>query len=318
MKILAEAAVAFLITYLVTPILIRKLRERGIVGADVHKSGKPLRAEMGGLAVLIGFAGAFLFASLISVEVSYRILPVFLTIILAGFIGVLDDLVNLRQRYKPFLVALMSTPLIVANADRIGLWFPSFGWVHFGSLYLVLIPLAVATASNLTNMFAGFNGLEAGVGSISCFSLGFLLAVLERWDSAALAFSLSAAFLAFLFYNWYPAKIFPGDTGTLVSGAAVAAISISGGVEVAGIVMMIPSAIDFTLKMLARNPFSGRKRLGDTMIAEDGTLVSPGYAALAHAFMNVTRIKEKDLVFALLLMQALYSFLAVFMVLFFK
>lgn len=301
-----------------TPILIKKLKDRGIVGTDVHKPTRSICAEMGGLAVLVGFVGAFVLALLISVEPSYRMLPVFLTIIFTGFIGIIDDLLTLRQRYKPFLVAFASTPLILVNVGRAEMWLPWFGWIYFGSLYLIVIPLAVATASNLTNMLAGFNGLEAGVGTISCFSLGFLLAILGRWDSASLAFSLSAAFLAFLFYNWYPAKIFPGDTGTLVSGAAIAALSISGGVEAAGIVMMIPSAIDFTLKMLARSPFSGRKKLGDTVVAEDGTLISPGYAAVAHAFMNVARLKERDLVLALLLMQVLYSLLGVFLILFFK
>lgn len=318
MIFLVQVVVAFLITYAMTPFLIKRLKERGIVGADVHKPRRLICAEMGGLAVLLGFVGSFGLALLISVESSYRILPAFLTIVFAGFIGIIDDLFILKQRYKPFLVALASTPLILVNVDTVEIWFPLFGGIYFGSLYLILILLAVATASNLTNMFAGFNGLEAGVGTISCFSLGFVLAILGRWSPASLAFSLSAAFFAFLFYNWYPAKVFPGDTGTLVSGAAIAAISITGGVEAAGILLMVPSAIDFALKMLAKSPFSGRKKFGDTAVAEDGTLISPGYATLAHAFMNVTRLKEKDLVLALLVMQALYSSLAVFLTLFFK
>ncbi len=318
MIFLVQIVVAFLITYAMTPFLIKRLKKRGIVGADVHKPQRLICAEMGGLAVLSGFLGSFGLALLISVESNYRILPAFVTIVFAGFIGIIDDLFILKQRYKPFLVALASTPLILVNVDTVEIWFPLFGKIYFGSLYLILILLAVATASNLTNMFAGFNGLEAGVGTISCFSLGFALAILGRWSSASLAFSLSAAFLAFLFYNWYPAKIFPGDTGTLVSGAAIAAISITGGVEAAGILLMVPSAIDFALKMLAKSPFSGRKKFGDTAVGQDGTLISPGYATLAHAFMNVTRLKEKDLVLALLVMQALYSSLAVFLTLFFR
>lgn len=318
MIILAEAVFAFIVTCLMTPFLIQKLRRAGIVGTDVHKSSRTVCAEMGGLAVLVGFVCAFGLALLMSVEFCYRMLPAFLTVVFSGFIGIVDDLFTLRQRYKPFLVALASTPLVIAYASRTEMWLPFFGKIYFGSLYLVLIPLAVVTASNLTNMLAGFNGLEAGVATISCFTLGFLLAILGKWDSAALAFSLSTAFLAFLFYNWYPARIFPGDTGTLLSGAAIAAISISGGVEAAGIVIMVPAAIDFTLKMLAKFPFSGRKKFGDSVVADDGTLISPGYAALAHAFMNVARLKERDLVLALLLMQALYSFLGVFLVLFFK
>jgi len=313
--VLLGVLTAFLTTIFATPILIKNLKARGVVGIDMHKPTKSVCAEMGGLAVLLGFVVAFGFTALLSPDLDFRVTSAFLTVFLVGLVGILDDLFTLRQRYKPFLVAFATTPLILANISRAEMWLPPFGLINFGSLYLILIPLAVATASNLTNMLAGFNGLEAGMGIMTCFSLGLLLAIMGRWNCASLAFSLSAAFFAFLFYNWYPARIFPGDTGTLLSGAAIAAISISGGVEVAGIVMMVPSAVDFTLKMLARSPFSGRKKFGDTVVAEDGTLISPGYAALAHAFMNVARLKERDLVLSLLLMQALYSSLGVFLTL---
>jgi len=310
--------VAFLITYFATPFLIKSLKTHEVVGIDVHKPAKPICAEMGGFAVLLGFMGAFGFMALMLPDFVFTVASAFLTIVLAGLVGIVDDLFTLRQRYKPVLVAFATAPLILANVDRVELWLPPLGLVFLGTAYLIVIPLGVATASNLTNMLAGFNGLEAGVGTISCFSLGLLLAVMGRLDSASLAFSLSAAFLAFLFYNWYPAKVFPGDTGTLISGAAIATISISGGVEAAGLLMMVPSAIDFTLKMLVKSPFSGRKKFGDTTVGEDGTLISPGYAALVHAFMNVARFNERDLVLSLLFMQVLYCSLGVFVTLFFR
>jgi len=316
--VLIEVLIAFFITYFATPILIKKLKAHGVVGIDVHKSAKSVCAEMGGLAVLLGFVGAFGFTVLLLRDFDFHITSAFLTIVFAGIVGIVDDLFTLKQRYKPVLIAFVTTPLILANVGRAEIWFPLFGWIFLGTAYLIIIPLGVATASNLTNMLAGFNGLEVGVGAISCFSLGFLLALMGKWDAASLALALSAAFLAFLFYNWYPAKIFPGDTGTLFSGAAIAAVSISGGVEAAGIVMMVPSAIDFTLKMFSRSPFSHRKKFGDTVVAEDGTLISPGYAALAHAFMNVAQLKERDLVVVLLLMQALYSSLGIFLTLFLR
>jgi len=313
-----EVLTAFLITYFATPILIRQLKTHGIVGIDVHKPERTVCAEMGGLAVLLGLVGAFALATLLFRNHDFHIISAFLTIVLVGFVGIIDDLFTLRQRYKPFLVALTTVPLILANLDRSEILFPPFGTIFFGGLYLIFIPLGIATASNLTNMLAGFNGLEIGVGTISCFSLGTLLAFMGKWEFASLAFVLSTAFFAFLFFNWNPARIFPGDAGTLISGAAVGAISISAGVEVVGIFMMVPSAIDFALKMLARSPFSGRKKFGDTNVAEDGTLVSPGYPALAHAFMNVAQLKERDLVVVLLIMQALYSALGVLLFMFFK
>jgi len=138
---------------------------------------------------------------------------------------------------------------------------------------------------------------------------------LGKWDASFLAFLLFAAFVAFLRYNWYPAKIFPGDTGTLVSGAAIASVSILGHVKIAAIVMLMPAAVDFTLKMISRIPFSHRRVYGDTVVMSDGTLKPPSYPALCHAFMNFTRLKERELVLVLLLMEAIYAVLGVYLTL---
>jgi UDP-N-acetylglucosamine--dolichyl-phosphate N-acetylglucosaminephosphotransferase len=160
-------------------------------------------------------------------------------------------------------------------------------------------------------MFAGFNGLESGVGAISCFVLGAANFFYGNQEACLIAFPLSAAFLAFLRYNWLPAKIFPGDTGTLLSGAAIAALSIWGRVEFVGICLIAPSAIDFTLKMISKHPFSHRRRFGDTTTTDDNVLTPPRYPALAHAFLRLARLKEHELVSSLLLMQTLYAALGI-------
>jgi len=289
------------------------MKARGIVGVDVHKPGKPFCAEMGGLSVLLGFIGASILSFFLLRNPSFRLICAFLTILFVGFVGVVDDLFSLRQRHKPLLAALASAPLILANVSREEIWFPFFGSIYFGHLYLVFIPLGVATASNLTNMLAGFNGLEAGTGAMTCFALGSFCIILGRWDAALLAFPLSAAFIAFLKYNWYPAKVFPGDTGTLISGAAIASISILGGVEFPAILMMTPAAIDFTLKMFSRSPFSHRRIFGNTQVRGDRTLVPPPYPSLCHIFMRIAQLNERDLVLALLLMEALYCILGIFL-----
>jgi len=317
--IIAEVLLAFLITYLAAPPLIKKLKERKITGIDIHKPEKPVCAEMGGLLVLLGVTGAFCFAYLMEGFRNYALLGAFLTIVFVGLTGVVDDFLALRQRYKPLLVALASTPLILASVNHVDyIWFPFFGELHFGYFYLLLVPLGVATASNLTNMLAGFNGLEAGVGAITCGGLGILSVILGEWDSALLAFPMFGASVAFLRYNWYPAQVFPGDTGTLISGATIACTSILGHFEIAAILMLVPAAVDFTLKMVARSPFAQRKVYGDTLVLGDGTLIPPRYPALCHAFMKVSKIKERDLVLALLLMEVFYTALGILLTLLFK
>jgi UDP-N-acetylglucosamine--dolichyl-phosphate N-acetylglucosaminephosphotransferase len=304
------SAASFLVTFLLTPILIEFFKKHGMVGEDIHKISRPVCAEMGGAAVLLGFSVGFCIILLFSSAMDLNLIYVFLTIIFVGFVGILDDLFTLRQRYKPFLTALASVPLIFTCLDRQGFWFPFVGFIFLG-VYWIFVPLGVATASNMTNMMAGFNGLEGGVGAISCFALGVASAIFGKFEACSIAFPLSTAFLAFLKYNWYPAKVFPGDTGTLVSGAAIAAISIFSGIEFAGICMIAPCAIDFTLKMFSRRPFSQRSLFGDTEVGEDQALIPPVYPALAHAFMRVSRLKENELVLWLLFMQFMYAFIGV-------
>lgn len=315
--VMIQSLLAFFVVFIITPILIKKLRAHNMVGVDVHKGTQPACAEMGGLSVLLGVASAFCLMCFLPHYPSFRVLGAVSTILLAGVVGVVDDLFTLRQRHKVFLVALAAIPLVLVNPGHSAIRFPLVGSVPFGLAFFFLIPLGVATASNLTNMLAGFNGLESGIGAIACFALGILSVILGRWEASLLAFPLSAAYLAFLRYNWYPAKIFPGDTGTLLSGAAIAAISITAGTEAAGIIILAPAGIDFTLKMISRRPFGHRTIYGDTEVTSNGKLVPPPYPALCHAFMTVTPLDEKGLVIALLFTEAMYCAIAVLLFTFF-
>jgi len=310
--IVAGSAVAFGVTYLLVPHLIPLLEAHGIRGVDVHKRSKPVRAEMGGLAIVLGFAAGFGVAFTLGVHDVVQLLGCFLTILLVGLTGCVDDAFNLGQRYKFVLCVLASIPLMLVLDLGSTLWFPLIGLINLGfTLRWVAIPLGVTTASNLTNMLAGFNGLEAGMGVIACGSIGVLCAALGRTSSALLAFVMFAALLAFLRYNWYPAKIFPGDTGTLLPGAVLACVGIFGHVEFATISMVVPAAVDFALKMISRNPFSHRGIYGDSHPLDDGTIIPPNYPALAHAFLNVSRMNEKKLVAVLLILEGLFALLGV-------
>ena len=119
------------------------------------------------------------------------------------------------------------------------------------------------------------------------------------------------AYLGFLKLNWYPARIFPGDSGTLMGGAAIAALGLAGRLEFAAIVVSIPAAFDFALKMLSRRPFAQRHDFSDSTINSDGILEPAGYPALVHAFMRVSPLGEEELVRSVLLMELCYAALAV-------
>ena len=315
-SVFEAASFVFVVTALFTIFLARylskKFKEIGITGLDVHKPAKPVTAEMGGLAILVGVTFGALLFYLLEPTFSFVYLAALLTILLVGIVGIVDDMITLRQRYKPFIVGAMSIPLMVALFGQSAIRFPLVGSIPFGLLYpLFIVPLAITTSANLSNMLAGFNGLEAGTAVIAIGALTLLSALEGRSAGLVLGSLFLAGYLGFLVLNWYPAKIFPGDTGTLMAGAAIAVIGFASGFVFAAIVVSLPAAFDFTMKMLTKNPFSARKIHGDTIVTSTGLLKPPNYPALTHAFMMIAPMSERDIVSSMLFMEAVYAVLAI-------
>jgi UDP-N-acetylglucosamine--dolichyl-phosphate N-acetylglucosaminephosphotransferase len=309
------AVLALVTSYSVARYESRVFPSKGISGIDIHKLDRPTRAEMGGLAVLVALAaGSTLYFALHFTMDGDTVLfaAVASTVAFTGLVGVADDMKELSQRTKPFLIVAASAPLIAALWTRTGMFVPTIGTVDFGILFpLVAVPLAITTSANFSNLLAGFNGLESGCAAISIGTMSYLSYLTGHPTIAAFGMILTSAFLGFLVLNWYPAKIFPGDTGTLIAGAALAAIGLAAGLEFEAIVLSIPAAMDFALKVTHRRPFKQRHLIGNTKVRTDGTLDPAPYPALVHAFMRVSPIKERDLVLSVLAMQALFAIAAV-------
>lgn len=269
------AFLSFSIACLLTPWLIRYLRRIGLLVHDANKKDLPLVPLSGGPAVFAGFFVGIMFFIFIRIFFSEgkpllyfdapQLLLLFsavITILLITFIGFLDDLVikpnkesssGLRQWQKPLLTLAASVPLVVLNAGTDVMALPFFGKVHFGIVYpLLLIPLGVVGASNMVNMLAGFNGMEAGMGIISVGMLGIYAYVHERWIAALIAALMCSALLAFYLYNTYPAKILAGDSLTYLVGATLAVIAIVGNIERAAIIVSLPFFVEFILKARKR------------------------------------------------------------------
>ncbi|MBI4210206.1 MAG: hypothetical protein HY544_01725 [Candidatus Diapherotrites archaeon] len=307
----AVFAASFLLTYIVTPVIARKIAVRGITGKDVNKAGKPEVPEMGGIAPLLGLssgiiAAIFLSTYLGSVAINLPlVLASFLTIVLVGLIGVIDDLIGWRKGIRQWQHALLpifaALPLMAVNAGTQHIVLPFFGQVQLGILYsLVLIPLAITGASNAFNMLAGLNGLEAGLGILVISTLSFIALLTGKTEALIIGVAATAALLAFLRYNWFPARIFGGDSLTLMIGAAVAAISITGNMEKVGIAIIALHWAELAFK--AKHKFQS-ECFG--IPQKDGTLgPDPRGGSLTHAILNIRRLTEQRLVLAILGMQA--------------
>ncbi len=261
--ILGVLAFSLLTTVTFSYFLIPRLKRFGMVGKDVNKEGRPEVAEMGGLAIVAGFTAGVLLAIMLNTfngmefNITY-VLAALVTIHAMGFIGIVDDLLDIPQAVKAFLPLAAAVPLVaVSAAGSTAMAVPFVGEVDFGLFYIiVLIPVGVAVASNLTNMLAGFNGMEAGMGSIIMLTMAAIAYSIGKVEMLVLFVPMLGALLGFLKFNWYPAKAFPGDVGNLTIGAVVAAGVIIGDLETAGALILSLYVVDFFIKAYNRFPSS--------------------------------------------------------------
>ncbi len=275
---------SFFVSRLTMPRIIKKLEAADIVGKDIHKSWKPVVAEMGGFGSLFGFIIGMFSGIYMHDIIAFKLVVVLVVILLVGIIGIADDLLALSSKEKFFLLFLAGLPLIWAAPPNVGL------------LYLITIPIALSIGSNLTNMLAGLNGIESGLGIISMTSLTIACIILGKYDVTIISMSMLGALIAFLYYNRYPAKIFPGDTGTLIIGAAIVCIAFIGRVKLIAFIVLMPNIIDAALKFYSAG-FMNRQQQKPTQLNDEGKLVRPavGFKSLIRLVLRKP-IAEKDAV----------------------
>jgi UDP-N-acetylglucosamine--dolichyl-phosphate N-acetylglucosaminephosphotransferase len=310
---------------------VKKFLERvGVTGVDQQKDNKPKMATSAGIlvmaSVMVGgffFIGINTFIAHDSINLTY-LLAAYCSIFMVALIGFLDDMnvskkprkikgvedirIGLKQWQKPLLTLPAAIPLMAVMAGTTAMDFPILGHVDFGIVYpLILIPLAVVVVSNATNMLAGMNGLEAGLGIVAMLALGIYTSMLGRVEASVIAFTLCFSLLAFLKWNWIPAKFLPGDSLTYLIGASFASIVIIGNVEKFGIFVFAPWIIEFFLKL--RSKF-GARSLGN--LTKDGTLLPPyrKVYSLTHIVMKIRPMKERDIAIALISFEILVCAMA--------
>ncbi len=242
---------------------IKVAKAFGLVGKDMNKwQGKEV-AESGGVAIIFSFVfGLFVFIFLKTFLLQtathfIELLAITLTVLLAGFLGFIDGILGwkkgLKQWQKVLFTIPIALPLVVLNAGHSTINIPFLGMINLGLLYpLVLVPVAIVGAANGYNLLAGYNGLEAGLGAVILSTLGIVAYLNGLTWLALVAFIAVAALLAFLLFNWYPSRVFPGDSMTYSIGALIAVIAILGSMEKLALFLFIPYFVDILLYFRAR------------------------------------------------------------------
>lgn len=274
----------FFVTRFTMPRLIRKLEKANIIGKDIHKTAKPIVAEMGGIGILFGFIIGIFAGIYLHPILTFQLTVVLVVILLVGIIGMVDDLLTLSSKEKFILLFLAGIPLIWIAPPNVGL------------LYIILIPIAVSIVANLTNMLAGLNGIESGLGVIAMTSLTISCIILGKYDVAIISMSMLGSLIAFLLYNKYPSRVFPGDTGTLIIGAAIAAIAFIGRMKLIAFIVLFPNILDAAMKFYSAGVME-RQQHRPTEVNNDGKLIIPdqGFKSLIRLVLRKP-ISEKEAV----------------------
>lgn len=224
--ILLSSSIAFIITFFAIPAIIRVSVLKGLFDEPTERKQHAQNIPtLGGLAIFAGTAFSYTFCSAsIETSVSQYILA---AIIVMFFIGIKDDLFELTA-HKKLIGQVLAAVIVVFFANiRITSLCGIFGvyqipyWFSAGlSIFTIL------TIINAYNLIDGIDGLAGGIGAIASFTFGLWFYNYGNMGLCILSFAVFSSLIAFLIYNFSPAAIFMGDTGSLVVGLILSVLAI--------------------------------------------------------------------------------------------
>jgi UDP-GlcNAc:undecaprenyl-phosphate GlcNAc-1-phosphate transferase len=241
-EVLYGMAIAFLVVVLLTPAVGGMARLLGVVdlpeGRRLNRRPIP---RLGGLAIFLGI----LVPALAFLDLSEQMRGILLGAAVACVVGAIDDFRGLAP--APKLAGQVLAAVIVVASD---VWIDRFTFPVIGIVELpawVGMPLTVlwiVAVMNMVNFLDGMDGLAAGVCAISGLTFAVLALSLGKIDAAILAAVVAGACLGFLRHNFFPARIFMGDSGALVLGFVLASVSVAGLVKTAStVVLFLPLVV---------------------------------------------------------------------------
>ena len=223
MKYIEVGIIAFAVSYILTPYLAQVGKKQNMVDLPNHrKIHNGAIPNLGGIVIFFGFLLSLLF--IVQIEGQIKILLAAGVIIL--LLGMVDDIVDLPPKLKFIIQMIPALMVIISNADLINIFInnqlKSFDLLGY-LLYPILI-LWIVGVTNSINLIDGLDGLACGVSIITLITF-FILGLKQNFESLNLvSIALTGSLLAFLRFNFYPAKIFLGDSGSTFSGFMLASL----------------------------------------------------------------------------------------------
>ena len=220
--------VTFLVSILLVPITKKVANHVNAMDIPnkrkIHKVPIP---RLGGLAIF----GSFLIGYVLYGEVTTQMLSILIGSFLIIIIGMIDDIKPVRAMYK-FLVQIVAALIVVIYGQ---IYFTEITFLGLHLEFSLIISYILSTffilaISNAINLIDGLDGLSSGVSSIYFLTIAIIAFILNKLGGLDIILSLImlGATLGFLVYNFPPAKVFMGDTGSVFLGYIISIIALLG------------------------------------------------------------------------------------------
>ena len=218
LDILLTASVAFIITFLAIPVVLQIAEQKKLYDIpDERKVHTRPVASLGG----VGIFGGFLLAALLSIQgyLNPEFQYFFAAALVIFFLGLRDDIMILSATKKFIGQIIAASILIHLGGIRLDSMFGLFGFEQVPEGFsLALSYLTIIVVINSFNLIDGVDGLAASLGILSMLVFGIYFFIIDHPAYSLLAFSMAGSLVAFIIFNHHPAKIFMGDSGSLMIG----------------------------------------------------------------------------------------------------
>jgi UDP-N-acetylmuramyl pentapeptide phosphotransferase/UDP-N-acetylglucosamine-1-phosphate transferase len=250
--IILTASFSFIITFLAIPVILQLAEQRHLYDIpDERKLHTRLVTPLGGVGIFSGF----ILVSLLSIRGSLNpeFQSFFAAAIMLFFLGLRDDLMILPARKKFIVQIIAASILIHLGGIRVDGMHGLFGFEEVSESFgLALSYLTIIVVINAFNLIDGVDGLAGSLGILNMLFFGVYFFAINQQAYALLSFSMAGSLVAFMIFNHHPAKIFMGDSGSLMIGLVNATlvikfINIAGTAEAAAVPLESAVAIGFAI-----------------------------------------------------------------------
>lgn len=238
------AFISYLLGVFIVPFVIDWSQKEGLVDQpNERKIHKAPISRLGGIAIWLSTMLTFLFLVILSYYPYGSLLS---GILLGGslmfLLGLIDDIYNLNAKFKLVIQLSIATIVYFLGVKIDTLFNPFGGVINLGIFSYPITVLWIVGISNAVNFIDGVDGLAGSVITVNSVALALVAVAMTPAQpiTALIAFILAGSMLAFLTFNFNPAKIFMGDSGALFSGFLLATLSIAGVMKGATLAILLP------------------------------------------------------------------------------